>query len=306
MHKLFLVPFLYFLIWSSGCSHSKTISEHAILNQFPEELVTFKAYAGNPVFAGSGTDTWDKHIRERGFILRQEDGYKLWYTGYNPDSSATTFLGLAISEDGIRWTRYQNNPIFKESWVEDVFVVIHAGRYYMFAEGASDIAHFLTSPDGIHWQDKGDLDIRQTDGLPVRGPYGTPTVWLEKGNWYLFYERDDLGIWLAVSRDGEVWWNVQDEPVLRVATDNKAVAADQIVAYAGKYYMYYHTTVYEPWRDWTTNVAMSQDLVHWIKYPGNPVVSGDKSSGILVHDGEQFRLYTMSPDVRVHFNVNNH
>lgn len=199
MHKLFLVPFLYFLIWLSGCSHS-----NAILNQFPEELVTFKTYAGNPVFAGSGTDTWDKHIRERGFILRQEDGYKLWYTGYNPDSSATTFLGLAISEDGIRWTRYPNNPIFKESWVEDVFVVIHAGRYYMFAEGASDIAHFLTSPDGIHWQDKGDLDIRQTDGLPVRGPYGTPTVWLEKGNWYLFYERDDRGIWLAVSRDGEV------------------------------------------------------------------------------------------------------
>ena len=36
-------------------------------------------------------------------------------------------------------------------------------------------------------------------------------------------------------------------------------------------------------------VAASADLVHWEKYPGNPIVGGDKSSPVLVPDGEAFR-----------------
>ena len=35
----------------------------------------------NPVFAGTGRDTWDHKIRERGYILVGDDGtYRLWYT----------------------------------------------------------------------------------------------------------------------------------------------------------------------------------------------------------------------------------
>ena len=30
---------------------------------FPSELVNFRPYATNPVFAGTGTDTWDRNIR---------------------------------------------------------------------------------------------------------------------------------------------------------------------------------------------------------------------------------------------------
>jgi hypothetical protein len=50
---------------------------------------------------------------------------------------------------------------------------------------------------------------------------------------------------------------------------------------------------------------VSDDLVHWLKYPGNPVVPVNQalpgaSSGMVVHDGTQFRLYTTHPDVRVY------
>ena len=48
---------------------------------------------------------------------------------------------------------------------------------------------------------------------------------------------------------------------------------------------------------WTSNVAMSTDLIHWKKYPENPVVKGDFSSAILVFDGEKPSLYTMHPVV---------
>src|SRR5690606_41698429 len=74
----------------------------------------------------------------------------------------------------------------------------------------------LTSGDRVSWEDHGPLDIRKTNGEPLdEGPYGTPTVWIEKGKWYLFYERNAAGIWLAESREQKTWTNVQDEPVIR-------------------------------------------------------------------------------------------
>jgi len=272
---------------------------------FPSELVDFVTCPGNPVFAGTGKDTWDRIIRERGYILKEGSMYHMWYTGYNPEGADTMSLGYATSPDGIAWTRYSGNPIFSESWVEDMHVVKHGDTYYMFAEGRNDIAHMLTSRDRLLWKDHGKIDVRYTTGKPLSpGPYGTPTVFIKGSTWYLFYERGDLGIWLATSNDRKIWTNVQDDPVIAMGPehyDRYAVAVNQIIEHEGKYYAYYHATSHKQWRDWTSNVAVSTDLVHWKKYQNNPIVSNNKSSSILVHDGGQYRLYTMHPEVRLHY-----
>lgn len=271
---------------------------------FPRELVRFEPYAENPVFTGTGGDTWDRVIRERGYLLLEDGTYHLWYTGYGGAGEDVKLLGYATSTDGIHWQRDPHNPIFTESWVEDMCVVRHDDVYYMFAEGRGDIAHMLTSRDRRNWREQGALDVRNTHGEPIEpGPYGTPTVWVENAVWYLFYERRDAGVWLATSRDRRRWVNLQDEPVIDRGPepyDQHAVALNQVIKYQGRYYGYYHGSAHQPWRDWNTNVAVSDDLVHWTKYPKNPVVSGDKSSGIVVHDGTRWRLYTMHPDVRLY------
>ena len=277
--------------------------------KFDRSMVEFTPYKANPVFQGTGTDTWDKQIRERGFILKEGGEYKMWYTGYTEDSEPM-YLGYATSDDGINWSRYSDEPIFNGKWTEDMFVFKDGGKYYMYAEGTHDIAHLLTSADGVNWEEQGDLVILETSGEPIPGPYGTPAVWIEDEIWYLFYERNDLGIWLATSEDKKTWMNVQDEPVIMMgpeAYDEGAVAANQVVKHEGKYYLYYHGSSNPDWADpnanalWTSNVAVSRDLVNWEKYPENPIVEGDHSSPILVFDGEKNRLYTMHDKVWLYF-----
>ena len=278
-------------------------------DEFPSELVSFSQFGQEPVFAGTDADTWDRNIRERGYILKEDSVYKMWYTGYNYDIEPTMHLGYATSKDGIHWTRYPGNPVYNDYWTEDVHVVQHAGKYYMVAEGVEDVAHLLTSEDGIQWQRQGALDIRKVSGEPIDpGPYGTPTLWHENGNWLLFYERADSAVWLAQSTDTKVWTNVQDDPVIDrgpMEHEKEGIALNQIIRYEGKYYGYYHGTPDKDWTRWNSNVAVSEDLIHWTKYERNPIVDtddhhGNYSSPILVWDGASYRLYTMHGEVRMY------
>lgn len=280
----------------------------ASADDFPRELVQFEASERSPVFMGR-PGHWDAKIRERGWIIRDTDVWRLWYTGYDPDQQPVVMrLGYATSPDGMTWTRHGDQPLIDDLWVEDMMVVQHDGRWLMFAEGEADQAQLLASTDGIRWQRQGPLDIRLKNGDPLPpGPCGTPTAWLENGVWNLFYERSDKGIWLARSTDLKFWTNVSDEPVLLPGPDSYdalMIAMNQIVRHNGHYYAVLHGTgTPQKPREWCTTLAVSDDLIHWKKYPGNPLlpVPDNKSSGQLVYDGSAFRLYTMHDRIDLHF-----
>lgn len=299
--------FLVFFISCNNNKKNKVTSDSS--EEFPQEMVSFTPYEKNPVFTGTNADTWDKKIRERGYILLEDGVYKMWYSGYNNGEDDPKYLGYATSTDGINWERYSDNPIFEEKWTEDMFVIKQNDTYYMFAEGRNDIAHLLISNDGIKWEAISDITIIKTNGDTITAPYGTPTIWIEEGKWYLFYERNDEGIWLSTSEDLITWYNIQDEPVIKMGPeeyDAAAVAANQVIKIKDKYYLYYHGSTNPNWADpdeqalWTSSVAMSTDLINWKKYPGNPVIEGDHSSPILVNAGKNYHLYTMHDIVWLH------
>jgi len=311
MKKIFYATLILLCLLLYSCKQSQKNNTKSIdSEQFAREMVKFTPSEHNPLFSGTNIETWDKHIRERGFILADDGIYKMWYTGYTGKDNDPKYLGYATSDDGIDWVRYDKNPIFNQKWTEDMFVMKHDGMYYMFAEGENDVAHLLKSSDGISWEEKGDLIIISSAGDTIPGPYGTPSVIIENDKWYLYYERNDEAIWMATSGDQLTWTNVQDEPVLKKgpeAYDSGAVASNQIVKFKGKYYMYYHGTTDSNWSSpdatsvWTSNVAMSSDLINWIKYPDNPIVEGDHSSPVIVYDGSKYRLYTMHNEVRLYY-----
>lgn len=273
---------------------------------FPTDLVTFKPVRAEPVFEGAGPGHWDARIRERGWILKEGDLFRMWYTGYDGTREGIKQLGYATSTDGIRWER-RLRPLLPDVWTEDMMVLRVAGRYLMVAEGRGDQAQLLTSPDGLEWKSAGAIDVRLTNGKPIPpGPYGTPTLFHENGEFNLFYERRDAGVWLAKSRDLKVWTNVSDEPVLKIGPapyDRLMIAMNQIVKRGDWYYGYYHGTGSpEKPREWCTCIAASRDLVNWTKYDRNPLLPVDqnKSSGILVGAGPDLKLFTMHDRVDIH------
>ncbi len=301
-------PFVVAAVLAPGCRPAAVEAPAAAAGAFPRELVEFVPQGSGPVFESAGPGHWDAKIRERGWVLRDGDAYKLWYTGYDGTPTGRRMLGYATSPDGVRWARHPGNPLLPDLWVEDVMVVKDGGRYLMFAEGENDRAHLLASPDGVKWERLGRLDVRLANGDPIPdGPYGTPAALRDGGRWLLFYERSDKGVWLAASDDLKVWRNVRDEPVLTPgpgAYDRDMIALNQVVRHDGRYYAYYHgcATSGPDARKWSTAVAASDDLVRWEKYPGNPLlpVAENKSSGVLVDTGAGFRLYTMHPAVYLH------
>jgi hypothetical protein len=281
-------------------------------DEFPDVLVKFTAWRENPSFEAAGEGHWDAKIRERGWILKEQDAWRMWYTGYDGTREGKKMLGLATSRDGLHWTRHPGNPIYDGAWVEDMQVVKHGDKYVMFAEGLHDEAQLLESKDGLTWSRIGRLDVRLKNGEPIpAGPYGTPTAFFEDERWFLFYERSDEGVWLATSKDMRVWRNVQDEPVLEPGPgdyDRDWVALNQVIRHQGRFYAYYHGAA-KPADGgqtlWSTAVATSDDLIHWKKYSHNPLLplGQNKSSGIVIHDGARFRLYTMHGKVDAHLNT---
>ncbi len=289
------------------CVATSTVAQEP----FPPELTSFVADPPHPVFTADIAGKWDAKLRERGWVLFDRDAppgrpaWRMWYTGYDGSPSGLRRLGLATSVDGVQWRRFDANPLSRDQWVEDMIVVPHQGTLYMFAEGRDDQAQLLTSTDGVVWSRVGPLDVRMTNGQPIEtGPYGTPTVWVENDIWYLFYERRDAGVWLATSKDLKTWTHRLDTPVLSPGPqeyDQDLIAMNQIIRYGDRYYAYYHGSK-SGTKLWSTCIATSTDLVHWTKYPANPLfpITENKSSGIVVHDGTGYRLYTMHNEVRLH------
>ena len=123
INRWLLFSFITLLFVNTGCNNRSNKSKNQS-TLFPPELVDFLPYENNPVFTGTGTATWDSKIRERGYILREDSVYKMWYTGYHGNENMPKYLGYATSKDGIHWSLYPENPIFNK-YETFIFFITH-------------------------------------------------------------------------------------------------------------------------------------------------------------------------------------
>jgi sucrose-6-phosphate hydrolase SacC (GH32 family) len=68
--------------------------------------------------------------------------------------------------------------------------------------------------------------------------------------------------------------------------ENTATAPDSIIRVNGRYHLFYHAIG----MSWQSGMAVSEDLVHWTRYKGNPLFPNP--SPVIVDAGNRYLLYT--------------
>ena len=107
----------------------------------------------------SADQPWEKVAVMCPHVIHEGGLYRMWYSGgeqYEPNA-----IGYATSEDGLKWSKHQNNPVFKPdpslAWeknrVTACQVIRRDGHYLMFYIGFRDQEHaqigVARSRDGI-------------------------------------------------------------------------------------------------------------------------------------------------------------
>lgn len=191
----------------------------------------------------------------------------MYYVGFELGTKIRYRLltGLAISEDGGNtFTRHAPVPVLERSATEMYFrggpyclygpqrfrLWYVAGSEWIDLDGKSmpvyDI-RYAESVDGIHWPDKGEIQISITE--PDEHGFGRPCVIAKPGGGYrMFYSvrRRSFGAYrlgYAESADGHFWNRLDDQLNLDVSHgtfDSDAIMYAAPIEIDGKLYVFYN------------------------------------------------------------------
>jgi hypothetical protein len=162
--------------------------------------------------------------------------------------------------------------------------------WYLVYEGAAEDIPFspgdiglATSADGkkFHKHPNNPILRHNRTGFES-GNIGTPSLFKEKGIWYLFYHGYDgtfcrVGVATGTSLTNLTKYS--GNPIVDVASGTKAwdcgsVGKRTVVKEGAFYYMAFEGSTRQPYdkAKWSSGMARSTDLLTWTKFPANPVV----------------------------------
>ena len=177
----------------------------------------------------------------------------------------------------------------------------HNGAFYMTFVGFDGTGYqtgLAKSDDLLHWEKVGimlprgchkawdKVGMACTTLLMENDLYGRRALKKVDGKYWMMYhsypgegyESGSAEIGLAWTDDESLMhWEFADDPVYSwrdgAAWEHGGLYKCWLIEHNGKYYMYYNAKNLENgnWRE-QTGVAFSDDMFHWERYPGNPVV----------------------------------
>ena len=159
-------------------------------------------------------------------------GWLMWYTGQDIGGRGRSWIGVARSDDGIRFERFRRDPVlapetdFEKQSVMNPFVMYENGRFRMwYAAGETyepNVICYAESDDGIHWT--------KYAGNPIFGAnpekeyeqnrIGACDILKEDGGGYLMFyigyrDINTACVCAARSKDGITGWErVPENPLV--------------------------------------------------------------------------------------------
>ena len=176
------------------------------------------------------TNSWESVVN-RGSIVIYDNKFYLWYTGQNKGRSE---IGLAISDDGYNFTKYENNPILIPEYQYEKNSVMNPHVIYdkeekifkmWYAAGEiyePDVLCYATSINGLNWvkyinnpifkpnNNKTSLDSFKVGGCDVHK--------ITNQKYIMFYigysDIDTARIFIAESNNGINDWKRNPDPIV--------------------------------------------------------------------------------------------
>lgn len=148
-----------------------------------------------PVLLPGPEGSWDEHAVLHPTVVKTEDGYAMYYDGNRGDSAEERdrMIGLAFSEDGATWTKY-DIPTTTATIVAESDPIFKPGR-----SGAWDNDRVM------------DANVMQT-------PDGWVMIY-ESSHFLTDRQRWDYGLGIALSEDGINWTRPEDNQFLSTFRD---------------------------------------------------------------------------------------
>ena len=239
----------------------------------------------NPVLDVGQPGQWDDQGCGCFSIAEVRGRYHLYYMAAG---KANLFrIGLATSEDGIRWKRSAANPVLppgpKGSWddrqVTMPYVLNDSGKLSLYYTGSGRSGGFglATSDDGETWK-------RHGKGPVMRGVGGSMDPCVRKDGdgyrmWYVGKHGKAFRIFRATSQDG-ITWTREREPILPLGDagefDERHHAGPVELRIGGRHYLFH---LGGSKRGWKLGLAVSDDGMRWQKSAANPILdAGDRSN----------------------------
>ena len=151
------------------------------------------------VLTAGKQDSWDSYCVQNPSVVRVEQGYVMYYTGYSERQAA---IGMATSADGIQWTKHEE-PIFtrsgeRGSWdnafmIDPQVILTPDGWVMLYARSNKVGKHgpygFAVSADGFNWT--------RSDEPIVSGANVGPFIWAaellyHEGTYFVYVESGQV------------------------------------------------------------------------------------------------------------------
>lgn len=178
----------------------------------------------------SPTESGWEELINRSSVVKKDGKYFMWFTGQTRTHSR---IGLAVSEDGINWTRVQKDPVLiaEETWEKTSVMCPHVlwnekeKVFQMWYSGGEqyepNAIGYAESTDGIHWRKRAENPVFAADpNTPWEQHKVTACqVFPWEGKYLMFYigfENEHLArIGIARSEDGAMnWERLPENPII--------------------------------------------------------------------------------------------